>query len=113
MVMPLLYPTFVYTEHEALKVLLPGPDNDAHGRIVKWQERLGEYDFPLLHRAAGTHFMGIADGLSRLPTALMQQAFAEDSEGLRPHPVACTIITAGQPGIDVKIPVTAQFAISF
>ena len=71
MVMPLLYPTFVYTEHEALKVLLPGPDNDAHGRIAKWQERLGEYDFPLLHRAAGTHFMGIADGLSRLPTALM------------------------------------------
>jgi len=35
---------FVYTDHEALRTLLTGPDNDAHGRIAKWQERLGEYD---------------------------------------------------------------------
>jgi len=78
------YPVFVYTDHEALKTLLTGPDNDAHGRIAKWQERLGEYDIRLLHRPAKTHFMAIADGLSRLPTRLLSSHFAEDVEGCRP-----------------------------
>jgi len=78
------YPVFVYTDHEALKTLLTGPDNDAHGRIAKWQERLGEYDIRLLHRPARTHFMAIADGLSRLPTRLLSSHFAEDVEGCRP-----------------------------
>ena len=112
MVMASLYPTLVYTDHEALKVLLTGPDNDAHGRIVKWQERLGEYDFQLLHHTAGTHFMGIADGLSRLPTTLMQQAFIEDSEGPRPCPMGSSIVSSGQPGIDIKTPTTARLAVS-
>ena len=112
MVMTSLYPTLVYTDHEALKVLLTGPDNDAHGRIAKWQERLGEYDFQLLHRTAGTHFMGIADGLSRLPTTLMQRAFIEDSEGPRPHPMASGLVTSGQPGIDIRTPMTARLAVS-
>jgi len=62
------YLVMVYTDHEALKTLLTGADNDAHGRIAKWQERLGEYNIRLLHRSARTHFIGIADGLSRLPT---------------------------------------------
>ena len=107
-----LYPTLVYTDHEGLKVLLTGPDNDAHGRIAKWQERLGEYDFQLLHHTAGTHFMGIADGLSRLPTTLMQQAFIEDSEGPRPCPMGSSIVSSGQPGIDIKTPTTARLAVS-
>ena len=78
------YPVFVYTDHEALKTLLTGVDNDAHGRIAKWQERLSEYDIRLLHRSAKTHFIGIADGLSRLPTRLLSYHTAEDVEGLRP-----------------------------
>ena len=78
------YPIYVYTDHEALKTLLTGTDNDAHGRIAKWQERLGEYDIKLLHRSAKTHYMGIADGLSRLPTRLQSYHTAEDVEGLRP-----------------------------
>lgn len=79
------FPIFVYTDHEALKTLLTGPDNDAHGRIAKWQERLGEYDIRLLHRPAKTHFMAIADGLSRLPTRLLKSHVAEDVEGCRPR----------------------------
>ena len=78
------HPVLVYTDHSALKTLLTGLDNDAHGRIARWQERLGEYDIQLLHRSAKTHFMGIADGLSRLPTRLLQNAISEDSEGPRP-----------------------------
>ena len=75
------YPVYVYTDHQALKTLLTGPKNDAHGRIVNWQQRLSEYDVSLLHRAATTHFMGIADGMSRLPTALMGRAAIEDAMG--------------------------------
>ena len=102
------YSILVYTDHEALKVLLTGIDNDAHGRIAKWQERLGEYNFSLIHRTASAHFMGIADGLSRLPSALMQQAFIEDSDG--PQPRWATVIASGQHGIDVQVPATAIFA---
>jgi len=83
MVMACKYPILVYTDHEALRTLLTGLDNDTHGRIAKWQERLGEYDIKLLHWSAKIHFMGIADGLSRLPTRLLVQHVAEDSEGLR------------------------------
>ena len=64
--------------------LLTGLDNDAHGRLARWQERLGEYDLQLFHRSAKTHFMEIADGLSRLPTRLMGVAMVEDGEGLTP-----------------------------
>ena len=95
MVISSWYPTLVYTDHEALRVLLTGLDNDAHRRIAKWQERLGEYDFRLLHRVASTHFMGIADGLSRLPSRLMQRAFVEDSDGLLPKPCITTCRLAG------------------
>ena len=75
------YPVFFYTDHEALKTLLTGLDNDAHSRIARWQERLGENNLRLLHRLAKTHFMAIADGLSRLPTRLLSSHFAEDVEG--------------------------------
>ena len=83
MVMASKYPILVYTDHEALRTLLTGIDNDARGGIVKWQARLGEYDIKLLHRSVKIH-LGIADGLSRLPTRLLIQHVAEDTEGLRP-----------------------------
>ena len=107
MVISSAYPILVYTDHEALRVLLTGLDNDAHGRIAKWQERLGEYNFRLIHRAASTHFMGIADGLSRLPTHLMQRAFAEDSDGLRPRP---SLFTRAQAVVDIVVRVNSQLA---
>jgi len=74
------YPVFVYTDHVALRVLLTGIAKDAHGRIARWQERLGEYNLQLLHRSSTTHFMGIADGLSLLPTRWLNTHFMEDSE---------------------------------
>ena len=76
------YPVIVYTDHQALKTLLTGPANDSHGRIANWQQRLAEYDVVLVHRKANTHFMGIADGMSRMPTSLMGPAFAEDAMGM-------------------------------
>jgi len=76
-----------------LRTLLTGLDNDAHGRIARWQERLGEYDIQLLHRLAKTHFMGIADGLSHLPTRLMGVAIVEDREGLTPRILSVVAVT--------------------
>ena len=81
MVVAYPYPIYVYTDHQALKTLLTGPKNDSHGRIANWQQRISEYDMILLHRAATTHFMGIADGMSRLPTALMGRTAIEDAIG--------------------------------
>ena len=74
------HPTFVYMGHEALKTLLVGKDNDAHGRIANWQHRLGEYNLLLRHRSCNVHFMGIADGMSRLPTRLQQHHIMEDAD---------------------------------
>jgi hypothetical protein len=86
----------VYTDHEALKTLLVGIDNDAHGRIANWQDRLGEYNVQLFHKSSKIHFMGIADGLSRLPTHLLGQHVMEDSD--RSDPVlsvaSATILAA-------------------
>ena len=104
------YPILVCTDHEALQVLLTGLDNDAHGRIAKWQERLGEYNLHHLHRAASTHFMGIADARSRLPLRLMQRAFVEDSDGLRPRP---SIIMSRQPGVDIVVPCNSLLAVGW
>lgn len=95
------YPVLVYTDHSALKTLLTGLDNDAHGRIARWQERLGEYDLRLFHRSARIHFMGIADGLSRLPTYLMETPIAEDMEG--PTPVISSIIPVNGLATDVMV----------
>ena len=104
------YAIYVDIDHEALGVLLTGLDNNAHGRVAKWQERVGEYNYQLLHRSATAQFLGIANGLSRLPTNLMQRHFAEDSEGLWPRPA---IIACGQAGIYIKVPVNAHLAIAY
>ena len=81
------YPTIVYTDHQALKTLLTGPSNDSHRRIANWQQRLSEYDMILVHRKANTHFMGIADGMSRLPSCLMGRAYMEDAIGMDAGPL--------------------------
>ena len=74
-------PVYIYTDHQVLRTLLTRPANDSHGKIASWQQRLSEYDMVLLHRKASTHFMGIADGMSRLPSTLMGKAFVENAMG--------------------------------
>jgi len=74
------YPIKIYTDQTALKTLLGSLDNDAHERIARWQDRLGDYDYELIHRNVTVHFMGIADGMSRLPTRCQSRVFVEDTE---------------------------------
>jgi len=56
------YPTKVYTDHQALVILLR--KDDAQGRIVRWQIRLAEYDIEYIHIPGKENVM--ADGLSRM-----------------------------------------------
>jgi len=93
------YPIKVYTDHTALKTLLGSPDNDAHGRIARWQDRLGEYDYELIHRSATVHFMGIADGMNRLPTRHQSKIFAEDTE--RMEAVVARVLPVSVTGTDI------------
>jgi len=83
MVIASTYQVMVYPDQEALKTVHTGADNDAHGQIAKWKERLGEYDIVLLPQAVSTPFIVIVHTLSQLSTRLHNWHFAEDTESLR------------------------------
>ena len=57
------YPVKVYTDHLALTTLLR--QDDAHGRLGKWQVKLSEYDLEYVHIPGSQN--NVADGLSRMP----------------------------------------------
>jgi len=52
----------IYTDHKALLGLLQ--KDDAHGRIVRWQVRLAEYDVEYIHIPGKENVL--ADGMSRM-----------------------------------------------
>ena len=56
------FPTKVYTDHQALVWLLR--KDDTHGRIVRWQVRLAEYDVEYIHIPGREN--ALADGMSRM-----------------------------------------------
>jgi len=56
------FPTKIYTDHQALLGLLR--KDDAHGRIVRWQVRLAEYDVEYIHIPGKENVL--ANGLSRM-----------------------------------------------
>ena len=53
----------VYTDHSALTTLLR--QDDAHGRLGKWQVKLSEYDLEYVHIPGSQN--NVEDGLSRMP----------------------------------------------
>jgi len=59
------FSTKVYTDHKALLGLLR--KDDAHGRIVRWQVRLAEYDVEYIHIPGKENVL--ADGMSRMKCA--------------------------------------------
>ena len=73
------YPVMVYTDHEALKSLFNTGKTDS-GRLATWMDRLGEYDLKLFHRPSRDQHIGIADGLSRMPTRYQSNSRKEDRE---------------------------------
>lgn len=73
------YPVMVYTDHEALKSLF-NTGKTENGTLAAWMDRLGEYDLKLFHRPSRDQHIGIADGLSRMPTRFLSDSRKEDRE---------------------------------
>ena len=63
------YPVIIYSDHEALESIFATGQTE-RGRIATWIDRLGEYDYKLVYRPSRDQHIGIADGLSRMPTRL-------------------------------------------
>lgn len=63
----LRWPVKCYTDHFSLVSIMQTNTKDAHGRLARWQDRLTEYDYEVIHKPGVDHFMKLADGLSRLP----------------------------------------------
>lgn len=73
------YPVKVYSDHDALMPIFTKGQTEK-GRISNWMDRLGEYDFQLVYRPSRDQHIGIADGLSRMPTRLSSISKAEDQD---------------------------------
>lgn len=56
--------------------------SDGHGRIARWQDRLGDCDFIICHRPSKDPMLRLADRLSLMPTRLTAVPTAEDTERL-------------------------------
>lgn len=79
LVMNSAFPVRIYTDCESLKpVLVEG--TKAFGRIARWIDRLGEFDYVVHHRPNSTFFIGLADGLSRMPDKYSQTYRPQQSE---------------------------------
>lgn len=67
------YPVMIYSDHAALKnILLKVTVRKA--RINGWHNRLGEFDLKLVYRPSTDQHIGIADGLSRMPTKMLTES---------------------------------------
>ncbi|GAW16256.1 hypothetical protein ANO14919_056790 [Xylariales sp. No.14919] len=73
------YPILIYTDHEALLVLLRA-GKELKGRLARWVTQFAEYDILIKHRPGKSKLMGIADGLSRLPTRWQNEVIHEGAE---------------------------------
>ena len=69
------YPIFVYTDHKALEDIHRKGDTNV-ARIDKWIEELAQYDTQTFHRPSTDQHIRIADGLSRMPTQLIEEVDA-------------------------------------
>ena len=75
------YPVLIYSDHEALKSIFNTGQTEK-SIITTFLDRLGEFDWKLSHRPSNDQHIGIADGLSRMPTRLVQHSDVELKERL-------------------------------
>ncbi len=73
------HPVLIYSDHEALKSIFATGNTD-QARIAGWMDRLGEYDLKLAYRSSRDQHIGIADGLSRMPTRSTSITRTHDTE---------------------------------
>lgn len=68
-----LYPIMIYSDHTALGDIFAKGDSEK-ARINEWLDRLGEFDLKLVYRPSTDQHIGIADGLSQMPTRHLTMA---------------------------------------
>ena len=64
-----------------LSPFLP-PGQTEKGRIATWLDKLGESDVKVCHRSSRDQHIGLADGLSRMPTKLTEPSATQLTERL-------------------------------
>lgn len=60
----------IYLDHHALQDIFSNGDSEK-ARINAWLDRFSKFNLRLLHRPSKDQHIGLADGLSRMPTRLM------------------------------------------
>ncbi|KAF2966539.1 hypothetical protein GQX73_g7005 [Xylaria multiplex] len=93
MILPSKYPIIIYTDHEALLVLLRA-GKELKGRLARWVTQFSEYDVLIKHRPGKSKLIGIADGLSRLPSRWQNDVVHRDPETIDYLPSTNTISIA-------------------
>lgn len=61
------YEILIYLDHHALQDIFSKGDSEK-ARINAWLDRFSEFDLRLVHRPSRDQHIGLADGLSRMPT---------------------------------------------
>ena len=63
------HPVIIYTDYKALKPIFTTGQTEK-GRIATWLNRLGEFNTKLVHRPSRDQHIGVADGLSQMPSRI-------------------------------------------
>ena len=71
------HPVLVYTDHLNLLTVL-GIEGEPSGRVARWVEYLGMFDFQVVHRSGTDKMIQIADGLSRLRPEMSEEIEQRD-----------------------------------
>lgn len=66
------YKILIYLDHCALQEIFSKGDSEK-ARINAWLDRFSEFNIQLVHQPSRDQHIGLADGLSRMPTRLMDE----------------------------------------
>ncbi len=66
------YKILIYSDHRVLQDIFTKHDSEKT-RINAWLDRFSEFNIQLVHRPSRDQYIGLADGLSRMPTRLMDE----------------------------------------
>lgn len=73
------FPTIIYSDNHALSDKFNKGDS-TKARINTWLDRLSEFDLKVAHRSSRDQHVGLADGLSRMPTRYLSPPIEEIPE---------------------------------
>lgn len=90
------FPTIIYSDHYALSEIFNKGDS-TKARINTWLDRLSEFDLKVAHRSSRDQHVGLADGLSRMPTRYLSPPIEEEIPERMPVRVTTLIEVESKP----------------